>query len=81
MPFCPKCGHRLDDVNATVSGGVQTIELRSKKLKGRQIAFFIIMIAGTITTCVGLLPVGIPLVAIGVLGVIYTRIMMWWNHS
>lgn len=60
---------------------VQTIEKRSKKLKGRLVAFMFIMIIGVLISFTGMLYVGVPLTALGILGLIFTQIAIWWHHS
>ncbi len=67
--------------NPKHAGQVVTTEKTSKQLKAHGCLSTLMVIAGVVLTMVGVLPVGIPLLAFGLVWFLVTRISIWWKHG
>lgn len=91
---CPKCAY---PINTQIKDKVQTIELTSKKYKGQLVLSVLLLSLGLFislaaaglaatggggTTLQALLAfIGIPLMVVGLIWYIITKIRIWWHHE
>jgi hypothetical protein len=68
---------------------VQTIEMTSKRLKAQGCLALIVIAVGVLLTFgafasdprnVGLAAVGVPILLVGFVWAVVTKLLMWWKH-